>query len=254
MKWVKAPMHTAAPMKSLGTAISVVVLLSLTLSAQQSNGPLNDQRIADLISMGVSEQEVLRIIAAAPKVDFDLRPGSTDALIKAGVSEQVIKAMAAKESGGSPAPPPDATHNSPNANSVVTHSPSVGGSERFGSVEYLHATTDGKHRREDGQLVVDNSGGRVAFESDRRHEIAIPGNQITRIVYERASKPRYAAGLLIAWPLLFTKSKQHYLTVQYSSQGQGDYAVFRLSKHNYREILAAVESATGRKVDREEER
>ncbi len=45
------------------------------------------------------------LVIAAPCVLFVGL--STDALIKTGVSEQVIKAMAAKESGGPLAPPPD---------------------------------------------------------------------------------------------------------------------------------------------------
>jgi len=86
-------------MKTLRVVLSAT-LLAITLSAQQqSPGPLNDQRIADLVAMGVSQQEILRIIATAPKIDFDLRPVSTDALLKLGVSEDVIKAMAARESG-----------------------------------------------------------------------------------------------------------------------------------------------------------
>jgi hypothetical protein len=56
--------------------------------------------------------------------------------------------------------------------------------------------------------------------------------------------------LLLAWPLLFTKSKAHWLKVQQD----GAYAMFRLDKGNYREVLAATEAATGLKVERQEER
>jgi hypothetical protein len=52
-----------------------------------------------LVVAGVSEAEVIRVIQTAPRIDFDLRPASTDALLKVGVSEDVIKAMAARESG-----------------------------------------------------------------------------------------------------------------------------------------------------------
>lgn len=240
-------------------AALLVSTLPIALLAQSApNGPLNNLRIGSLVGMGVSEQEVLRLISTAPSVDFDLRPVSTDALIRAGVSEPIIKAMAAKETGQSMAsasPRREAGTGSPTPVPTTSSLPRSGGrSERFQNIEYLHATGDGKRLREDGQLAVDNSMQRLVFESESRDEITIPGNQISRVVYERAAKPRYAAGLLIAWPLLFTKSKQHYLTVQYGSQGQGDYAVFRMSKKNYREILAAVESATGQKVDRQEER
>lgn len=75
-------------------------LASAVLVAQApAPAVLNNQRICDLVTTGVSAAEVLRIIGTAPKIDFDLRPVSTDALMKAGVSEDIIKAMAARESG-----------------------------------------------------------------------------------------------------------------------------------------------------------
>jgi hypothetical protein len=60
---------------------------------------LTNQRVGDLIAAGVSANEVIRIIGAAHTVNFDLRPGSTDNLLKAGVPQDVVKAMAAKEAG-----------------------------------------------------------------------------------------------------------------------------------------------------------
>jgi hypothetical protein len=76
-----------------------VVLCCSALIAQNSSVPLDDQRIVDLVGMGVSQAEILRIIATTPKFSFDLRPVSTDAMMKAGVSEDTIKAMAARQNG-----------------------------------------------------------------------------------------------------------------------------------------------------------
>jgi hypothetical protein len=59
-----------------------------------------------MVLAGVSANEIIRIIASAPVVSFDLRPGSTDNLLKVGVPEAIIKAMAAREAGiGTPASP-----------------------------------------------------------------------------------------------------------------------------------------------------
>lgn len=77
---------------------------------------------------------------------------------------------------------------------------------------------------------------------------------ITSMVYERANKRRYVAGLLLTWPLLFVRSKQHYLTLQYTEDGIGKFALFRLDKGNFRQVLAAAETATRKPVKREEER
>jgi hypothetical protein len=78
----------------------------------------------------------------------------------------------------------------------------------------------------------------------------IPAKDVTRIVYERGSTPRYLEGLLFAWPLLFTKSKQHYVTIHHG----GDFSLFQADKESYRDLLAALESVTGKTAERHEER
>src|SRR3982750_312602 len=86
-------------MSILRTAGLSSLLICSFLFAQQAQGPLNDQRVVDLVAMGVSESEIIRMIAIAPKFDFDLRPISTDAMLKQGVSEEVIKPMSARNVG-----------------------------------------------------------------------------------------------------------------------------------------------------------
>lgn len=126
--------------------------------------------------------------------------------------------------------------------------------ETFKDVEYMYKQ-DGKEKAEriGGALDFNATLKKVMFES-KKVALDIPAASITNVVYERAAKPRYAAGLLLAWPLLFTKSKQHYLTIQYTDDGVGKYAVFKLDKGNFREILAAAEATTGKKVERSEEK
>jgi hypothetical protein len=85
------------------SALSLAMFLGLLQA--QDRPPLTNQRIYDLYTAGVSQLEIIRIISGAPKIDFNLQPAETDALMKAGVSDYVIKAMAARESGA-PIPPP----------------------------------------------------------------------------------------------------------------------------------------------------
>jgi hypothetical protein len=61
--------------------------------------PLTDQRIVDLVRAGVSADELVWLIATAPEISFDLSPAATDAIMKVGVQENIIRAMAAKEAG-----------------------------------------------------------------------------------------------------------------------------------------------------------
>jgi hypothetical protein len=102
---------------------------------------------------------------------------------------------------------------------------------------------------------VDPGAKAVQFAVKGQRELDIPFENITGLIYERASKPRYALGLLVAWPLLFTKSKKHYLTIQYKgADGQGQVAVIQLDKSNYQMAVATAEAQTGVKVERHEEK
>lgn len=115
----------------------------------------------------------------------------------------------------------------------------------------LIKSRDGKKAEElDAELEINKESGEILVKEKKGGgTLKIAKTQVTKIVYERASKPRYAAGLLLAWPLLFTKSKKHFLTIQYKESEKGEFALLRLDKNNYQAILAAVEAATGVKVE-----
>jgi len=81
-----------------GTAALAATLLLQTVHAQD-RGPLTNQRICELLADGVSTQEVIRVIMSAKEIDFTLQPAYIDLMMKAGVTDDVIKAMAARENG-----------------------------------------------------------------------------------------------------------------------------------------------------------
>lgn len=93
-------------------ALVLLSLISLSLFAQAPGpppGPLTNDRVTELVKSGVRADEIARIIATAPAVDFHLAPADTNLLLQSGVSEDTIKAMAARESGTTLAtttPPP----------------------------------------------------------------------------------------------------------------------------------------------------
>lgn len=78
----------------------LLVLFILPLCTRsQDPGPLTNQQVIQLVKSGVPTDELLRIISTAPAVSFHLAPTDTDLLMRAGVSEQTIKAMSARERG-----------------------------------------------------------------------------------------------------------------------------------------------------------
>jgi len=130
---------------------------------------------------------------------------------------------------------------------------------KFDHAEYLKSAQPGEKKKGEsvqGSLCFDGAKKTIEFlNKDGAAELSIPNAAIKGLHYERTSRPRYAEGLLIAWPLLFTKSKKHYLTIQYAdTAGAGQFAILHLDKNNYQQILAAAEAQTGMKVDRAEEK
>lgn len=82
----------------------LLTLLACILAAQ--TGPLTDEQIVNLHNGGLTDGELFIRIASAPSTQFNLTPGWTDYMLKSGVSEGVIRAMAARENGAFAPPPP----------------------------------------------------------------------------------------------------------------------------------------------------
>src|SRR3954453_22324906 len=81
-----------------------VLLFAMPVLAQQSApaGPLTNQRVIQLVQAGLSQDDILRIIKTAPSVSFSFAPAFTSQLMQYGVSEETIKAMAARQIAPNP--------------------------------------------------------------------------------------------------------------------------------------------------------
>lgn len=89
-------------MSKLSVRAMLLLLSGITgcaIAQQSVINPMDNQRVFDLCKGGLHADEVIAIIMAAPEVSFELSPASTDALIRSGVPERVIKAMAARMNG-----------------------------------------------------------------------------------------------------------------------------------------------------------
>ena len=130
---------------------------------------------------------------------------------------------------------------------------------RFDHAEYLKPKTEGQKKDDHpvkGSLAFDKEKKSVEFLDDKGASvISIPDDKIKSMLYEKTSKPRYAEAILISPFFLFTHSKKHFLTIQYTdADGQGKFAMIHLDKGNARDAVAAAEAETGKKVERAEER
>lgn len=124
------------------------------------------------------------------------------------------------------------------------------GADSFKDVKYLKTADKKKAEEVESGLEFNKETGEILVSPKGSDSIKIAKSQITNLVYERASRPRYVSGLLLAWPLLFTKGKKHFLTIQYKSGDKGEFVILHLDKSNYQQVLASAEAATGVKVEK----
>ena len=130
---------------------------------------------------------------------------------------------------------------------------------KFDHAEYLRPKTEGQKKDDHpvkGSISFDRDKKMVEFADEKGVSVvSIPDDKVKSILYEKTSKPRYAEAILISPFFLFTHSKKHFLTIQYTdTDGQGKFAMIHLDKGNARDVVAAAEAETGKKVERAEEK
>jgi hypothetical protein len=218
----------------------LLLTVVLSLSVHATDAPMTNADVIRMVTAGVSKDLVqLAIRNAEPH--FNLLPTYLEQLLNAKVPEEVIKAMAERQNGCSATDTETAKTDLKSEKSAMAPTEVAKAKMALTGIRTFEAELISTKTHTTGRLIVSST-------EIKHGDLRIPISDITNVVYERASKPRYAAGLLLTWPLLLTKSKQHYLTMQH-----GDYSIFRLDKSDYREVLAAVEAATGRRIERFEE-
>ena len=130
---------------------------------------------------------------------------------------------------------------------------------KFDRAEYLKPKTEGQKKDDrpvKGSISFDKDKKTVEFLDEKGASVmSIPDDKIKSMIYEKTSKPRYAEAILISPFFLFTHSKKHFLTIQYTdADGQGKFAMIHMDKGNARDIVAAAEAETGKTVERSEEK
>ena len=247
---------------AMKSTVAILFLCCAVASAQQRQ--LTDQGIVDLTQSGLSQAEIVRIIGTVPKVDFDLRPVSTDAMIKNGVSEDVIKAMAARESKGDvelahPVEPPPKTSartdsSSPTPVRVSTERPIFGETGRGG----YKLTYDGgsiTNLKAGAGMKMFLGPDQIRIVKNDVDLISLPASAITEISYGQDVHRRVGAAIGLAVVsfgigalMALTKSKKHFIGLTWDDAGAKGGAAFQADKNEYRGVLAGLEGITGKKA------
>jgi hypothetical protein len=81
-------------------------------------------------------------------------------------------------------------------------------------------------------------------------ELRIPFQKINTLEYGQTVSRRYAAAVLISPVLLLSKSRKHFVTIEYlDGEGRQQALVFRVEKGDIRPVLSSLQARTGRRVD-----
>ncbi|MGA2596164.1 MAG: hypothetical protein ABSH09_04030 [Bryobacteraceae bacterium] len=82
----------------------------------------------------------------------------------------------------------------------------------------------------------------------------VPYEKINLIEYGQKVDRRYLAAVLVSPLFLFSKKRQHFLTVGYTDEdGHQQAMIFRVNKDDIRMILVSLEARTGRKIEFQDE-
>jgi hypothetical protein len=107
-----------------------------------------------------------------------------------------------------------------------------------------------KKKEVDAIVKVDQNAFVVA---DKKTDIAVKTFSYANIKnaeYSYSKSPRWKTAIFVSPLFLFTSGKKHWFMVQSGD----DYAVMQLDKTNYKLILAAFETKSGKKVETVEDK
>ncbi|MBZ5658754.1 MAG: hypothetical protein LAO56_26235 [Acidobacteriia bacterium] len=116
--------------------------------------------------------------------------------------------------------------------------------------------TDPKGRQTRAILTFSDNDQAVEVRPAKGDTVTIPYGQIDKSSYEFTKKHRVTQGVLIGAVspaagiiVFFTKSKSHWLEVDYHDQDTPKVYVVRMDKHDHVHILEALASHTGKDAE-----
>jgi hypothetical protein len=107
----------------------------------------------------------------------------------------------------------------------------------------------------DANLVFSDANKNVVVRVANRDFVLVPYDQVDRFSYEYTKKHRITQGAIVMVAslgagaiVMLTKSKSHWLYIDFHEQGAAKSVVLRMDKNDYKKILDAVKTHTGKDV------
>ena len=114
---------------------------------------------------------------------------------------------------------------------------------------------DAKGKQADASLIFSDTNKNVVVRMADRDVATIPYDQLDKFSYEYTKKHRITQGAIVMVAslgagaiVMLTKSRSHWLYVDFHEQTVPKSLVLRMDKKDYKEIFAAVKIHTGKDV------
>jgi hypothetical protein len=114
---------------------------------------------------------------------------------------------------------------------------------------------DAKGKQSDASLIFSDSNKNVVVRVADRDFVTMPYDQIDKFSYEYTKKHRITQGAIVMVAslgagaiVMLTKSKSHWLYIDFHEQNAPKTLVLRMDKKEYKNIFDAVKTHTGKEV------
>lgn len=115
---------------------------------------------------------------------------------------------------------------------------------------------DAKGKQTDARLIFSDSNGTLVVKVADREVVNIAYSQLDKFSYEYTKKHRITQGAVVMVAslgagaiVMMTKSKSHWLYIDYHEQDVPKSVVLRMDKNEYKKIFDAVKAHTGKEVE-----
>ena len=114
--------------------------------------------------------------------------------------------------------------------------------------EYVGGTIAGLKEKAEGRLDTSDES-HLMFNTEDAPTVRIPYKSIVEIEYGQKAGRRVAMAILVSPLALFSKKRNHYLSIAYKDdKGKEQAAIFELGKDIVRTSLKVIETRSGKKI------
>ena len=115
-------------------------------------------------------------------------------------------------------------------------------------VEYVGGTISALPTKTDG--FINTHGEDLFLFQTKSVTVQIPYDKINVLEYGQRVSRRYAEAVLLSPVFLLSKTRKHYLTVEFTDdRGKQQAMVFLVSKNDVRSLLVILEAKSGRRIE-----